>query len=356
MEKQDTNKKHLVFILPSLQYGGAERFFVRLIQEIYKDYRINIILLINKGPLAENIKNKVENIYVLSEKNKLTLSTLMHLKTLLHELNPDIVQSVLDNFGRIFAGWQGIEDVFYKEANTNAYQTWFAKKMNQWAAKYTKKIVAISQAVEDDVIASCHINRDKFVIIPNGLDIEKLKLEPHADWHKPFRILIPGRLTKQKGHVYALQALSELKIDFEVTIAGEGELEHELKKLAKTLHINNKIKFIGPYNNIKELFKKADIVLMPSLWEGLGNIMLEAGIAGRPLIASDIDGPKEFIQNNHTGILVPPKDPQAIVNAINKYYSEPAFALQCAQNFQQDLIKKIDIKIIAEKYKNLWQR
>ena len=83
MEKQ--NKKHIVFILPSLGFGGAEKFFVRLILEIYQDYKITVICLTNGGSLLKDIENKVNKIYILSTKNKLTLKALVELKSLLNE-------------------------------------------------------------------------------------------------------------------------------------------------------------------------------------------------------------------------------------------------------------------------------
>jgi glycosyltransferase involved in cell wall biosynthesis len=115
----------------------------------------------------------------------------------------------------------------------------------------------------------------------------------------------------QKGPHIALQALSKLlDYSWKLDIVGEGELERPLKVLVKQLGLKNRVSFYGPTRNISHLFAAHDIVLMPSLWEGLGMVAMEAMAAGRVVVASNVGGLPEIITDNETGFLVPPSDPK----------------------------------------------
>jgi glycosyltransferase involved in cell wall biosynthesis len=130
---------------------------------------------------------------------------------------------------------------------------------------------------------------------------------------------IVGRLTRQKGHTYALEAFSQISSRFpnaKLVIVGSGELEHDLRQFASELNLANQVTFAGFLNDMPSVYAAIDILVMPSLFEGLPFSLIEAMSMGRPVIASAVNGIPEIVKNGRNGILIPPRSSQALAEAI----------------------------------------
>jgi glycosyltransferase involved in cell wall biosynthesis len=163
---------------------------------------------------------------------------------------------------------------------------------------------------------------DDFVkVIYNGVE-DKSDVRPY-DFSKDYPgkkvIFSAGRLAEQKGFIYLLQAalrIKEKRNDIVFVIAGKGKLEHELKTEAERLDIEDIVKFTGYVENIDRYIKGSAVFLLPSLYEGMSNAVMEAMALCKPVIATDVNGARELIVDGESGLIIPPKDPDAIARSV----------------------------------------
>lgn len=187
-------------------------------------------------------------------------------------------------------------------------------------------VISLSQGVAKEVNELIPNLKNKTTVIHNA---GKVSTEEHDQElndspiiSKPFNIKIIvacGRLVEQKGYPYLLKAFAEIlnKQHAHLWILGEGPMKKTLLNLSQDLKISDHIKFLGFQNNPQLYMQMADVFVLSSLWEGFGNVIIEAMAMGTPVVATNCPhGPSEIIDNEINGILVPPADEIALANAI----------------------------------------
>lgn len=159
------------------------------------------------------------------------------------------------------------------------------------------------------------IDPKNIVVIYNGFDIESFDAQP-ADlvYHRIGNEIIignAGRLTRQKGQHFAIDAVKKLQDrghEVRLLIAGQGELEIELKQYAKTRGLGKSVFFLGFVESMKEFYQSIDILAHSALWEGFGYALVEAMATGKPIVAFDTSSNPEVIEDGITGILAKAED------------------------------------------------
>lgn len=137
------------------------------------------------------------------------------------------------------------------------------------------------------------------------------------------------RLTEQKGVRYGLQAFAQLKDEFpgaNLLIAGDGPDHAALKSEAWSLGLLGRVHFLGWRADVPALMAGLDMLLMPSLWEGFGLVLLEAMAQATPVIATNVSAIPEVVANDETGLLVPPRDADALAGALRRLLGDHALA------------------------------
>ena len=135
------------------------------------------------------------------------------------------------------------------------------------------------------------------------------------------------RLIEQKGVIYGLRAFARIAPQFpdaRLLIAGDGPRRAALEAEAKTLGVANRVSFLGWRDDAAQIMAALDVLLMPSLWEGFGLVMLEAMAQTVPIIGSAVSAIPEVIVEGETGKLVPARDTAALANALAQLLSDPA--------------------------------
>lgn len=164
------------------------------------------------------------------------------------------------------------------------------------------------------------------MVIPNGIDIEEfrpLSTGKNEDNH----ILFVGRLDSyRKGVHFLLQALKKLneeKLPCKLTIIGDGPYRPRLEGLARDLNLRN-TEFLGriPNARLPVYYNQADMFVLPSCAEGMSNVVLEAMACGLPVIATSVGGNPELVENEETGLLVPPENVEALCDSFKKLLSD----------------------------------
>jgi glycosyltransferase involved in cell wall biosynthesis len=192
-------------------------------------------------------------------------------------------------------------------------------------------VIAISQGIVD-VLLRAGVERQKIQCIASGIDAEKFagirwRAATGTDRHLVVGCL--AVLEKRKGHQFLLEAAARLKaqgLKLQYRIAGNGPLRRHLENEVKRLGLGAEVSFLGFVEDTAGFFGEVDLLAMPSLHEGLGVAALEAMAAGKPVIASRVGGLQEAVLDGITGILIPPRDPNALASAIAKLAAAPASA------------------------------
>jgi glycosyltransferase involved in cell wall biosynthesis len=170
-------------------------------------------------------------------------------------------------------------------------------------------------------------------LIHHGVELERAPPEPPSPRQEgPFRVLGVGRLVAKKGFEHLLAATA--RGDFEVELIGDGPLREHLGTIAAELGLTDRVHFDGLQDaeGMERLFKRCGAICAPSVIapdgdrDGVPNVLLEASLAGLPVITTDAGGLGDFIEHERTGLLVPPRDPAAIAAAVERLRREEGLA------------------------------
>lgn len=166
-----------------------------------------------------------------------------------------------------------------------------------------------------------------------------------------------GRLAEQKGYSFLIAAIPTVLKWFPnvyFLIIGEGNLADELNLQVKELNISHNLIFTGPRSDIVNLLQISDIYVTSSLWEGLPVTLLEAMASHLPIIATDIPGTNELVQDQVSGLLVPPADPHSLAEALLHLIQEPALRKRLVQQ-ASERIKQFSLSQIVQEYEQIYQ-
>jgi len=204
--------------------------------------------------------------------------------------------------------------------------------------------------------------REKVVIIPSGLKVKRLentkedkKIKQILEKLRGKKIILSiGRLVEYKGFEYLIKAGKYLDNDKVILIAGGGKLYDSLQKEIKKLNLEGKVFLLGRVDNISYLLKNCNIFCLPSISrnEAFGLVLIEALYFGKPLITTDVKGSgMNYInRDGETGLVVPPKNPKALAEAIEKILSDnklyQMFSKNALNRFKEFEISKIGNEII----------
>ncbi|HKQ56588.1 MAG TPA: glycosyltransferase, partial [Candidatus Eisenbacteria bacterium] len=185
-------------------------------------------------------------------------------------------------------------------------------------------VTAVCGAVADTLVRDYGIARASVRVVPNGADLpdEESEWPAARQWRDtlgvgPFRPLwvCPARLEEQKGQDVLLDALARVRsqgLEFVAVLAGEGSKRQDLERRARELELGDHVRFAGQVDPIGPLLLAADACVLPSRWEGLPLVLLEALARARPVLATRVGGVPEAIEDRVTGRLVPAGDPLAL--------------------------------------------
>jgi len=225
---------------------------------------------------------------------------------------------------------------------------WYRKIFPCWG----DKVIAISNPVKKHLINDFKVSDKDIYLINNGIELNKFRnyspreiQELRRKMSLPEDSIVAGtvaRFSTVKGLEYLINALPlVLKENRKVVLLliGYGEEEERLKKIAKSLCIQDKIIFFKPDEDSYEYLPLMDIFVMPSIQEGLGLSILEAQAYKIPVIASNVGGIPDIIEDNVNGILVVPKDALAISKAILRLINDKNLCLNIRDRAYEKLVR-----------------
>jgi len=193
-----------------------------------------------------------------------------------------------------------------------AYQPLVLARVLQAAAT----VVVFTDEQRSAVSSKYGVDPTRIAVIPNGVDETFFYAGERLPHSKP-RLLFVGRLSVQKNLFQFIRALDGVSEQFETTLVGEGELEAKLKQAVRDLGLQN-VRFHGRADGaeVRDLYRKADVFVLPSQREGMPLVLLEALAMGLPIVATNVQGNRDLVADGQNGVLVPLGDPAALRRAL----------------------------------------
>lgn len=232
-------------------------------------------------------------------------------------------------------------------------------RLKRWVVRRTQMLTVVSYAMRDPALA-LGISPKALAVIPMGVDTEEIFV-PQSDVRRAdYALLFVGRLVEKKGATYLLAALPmilERYPEATLDIIGSGPEECRLRALVEELGINHAVHFCGALDNsvIPSFFRRASMLIMPSLTEGLGLVLVEALACECPVIATNLPTIRDVVIHQRTGLVVQEKNASAIAEAVIELLGNSELRRSLAVEGRKHVKTNFDWMGVTARYSDLIQ-
>jgi glycosyltransferase involved in cell wall biosynthesis len=338
-------------VMAGARYGGAETAFCDTVIALHEAGFPQIIAMRDHPEQVARLKKAGLPVHTFSFGGPFDVVTPWKLQRLFREEKPQIVQTWMGRACQKLPNVKG-EKPYKVVARLGGY----------YKMKYFKAadfFIGNTPNIRDYVIRE-GINPQNAVFIPNFAPEDVLPETPltrkEMDTDPAMKVgLCLGRYHEAKALDIAIRAVAPLP-DVTLWLAGEGPDRKKLEELAKELGIAHRIKFLGWREDRGALFQAADFCLFPSRFEPFGNVAVQAWANKRPLIVSDADGPRQYVQDHEDALMVPIEDVGATTNAIRKLLSDPKLADKLVTNGYRRFKGEFSKNVTIAAYRAFYER
>ncbi len=370
----------LFILIPSLEKGGIERSMSRLSRGLLdRGWDVSII---SEKPSKESISYFDERVKLLSlgssfinQNSNIFFSIFKNIfyyfkiKKYIKKYSPDVLLAVKNIPVSIFLKiiLKNKFKLIIREAVNPKYSSItqrsllsriFVNNLKKLLYPKADNIIAISEGVKQSLVKNFNLDSSKIQTIYNPsadekiLSLAKEDIDRDLISNRPLIVSI-GRLTKQKDHITLLKAFNKIhsNIDCNLYIIGEGSERRNLEKFIKNNNIDNKVKLLGYQSNPWKFLSKSNLFVLPSIWEGFGNVIVESMLIGIPVISSDCpSGPREILNNGKSGKLFQVGDYNHLANIMEEIISSDNSELI---NYAKLRSKDFTIEKITQEYQKV---
>lgn len=386
----------LALCITELEIGGAERSLVELATRLDRREFAPVVYALGPRPrgqqaaLVERLENSGIPVHFLNATSPLQAPLVLYrLVALLRAQRPDILQSFLvhaNGLGTLAARLAGVPTILTGIRVAERRSRWhlvLARLVDRWVSRH----VCVSQAVADFSATTGRLERARLVVISNGVDSSRHtpcavagvgkdvqtgvgNSHNHSTNFQPVgcgtrsvpttigrSILFVGRLDAQKGADLlvdlAPQFLAQLP-EHNLLMVGRGPLEAQLAAAVSRTPFADRIHLLGWRSDVAEIIAAAELVVLPSRWEGMSNVLLEAMAAGKPVVARDVEGVREAIGPDGAEQVVG-SDPQAFTDKVVAIAGCPPARSRLGAANQQRVAREFTLEAMVGQYAALYR-
>lgn len=364
----------ILHIITSLSSGGAEKMLADIapLMGKRKNVQVDVLVLSDENNVFEkDILNNGVNLFKANSSNLYNPYNILIIRRKIKNGNYDIVHSHLfpTNYWTALA----FKTICRRKPKliTTEHNTYNRRRDSNYFKVIEKniystydKIVSISEKTEHNLKKWLELDMEqseKYKIISNGIDFNRYykatsykKCELNNTFNEETKLLcMVGSFTKQKDQKSLIKIMQELDENIHLLLIGEGELLNEHVKLTEKLNVQDRVHFMGFRNDVDRILKTVDIVVLSSHWEGFGLAAAEGMAANKPLIASNVDGLREVVEN--AGLLFKNSESDEIKKSINRLINNEEYYEKVRRSCVQKA-KKLDINNTVEKYLEIYSR
>jgi glycosyltransferase involved in cell wall biosynthesis len=381
----------IIHIITRLDMGGSAQNTLLSCKQLGRKYEIILVHGLSlESDMTDAEKQTVQNNIEAAKKQGVKviplptmvrsihpikdIKALLALAWLIFKQKPDIVHTHSSKggiLGRLAAKLCGVPHIIYTPHGHVFYGHFgpIASKVFLWMekifSKFTDRIIALTSGERDDYIKFSVCSPEKLSTIHSGVNLHQF-LTSNGNRQKKRRSLgigpkesvigFVGWLLPIKGPGYLFKAMDYVWLEQPETslvMVGKGDLAADLRAEALRKNVNGRIKFLGWREDIDELMPAFDMLVLPSLNEGMGRVLVEAMAAGKPVVGSNVGGIPDLVQDGQTGYLVPPADEKALAEAILKVLNDRQAANLMGQR-GKELCRQFSLEAMIAKLDDLY--
>ncbi|MFA3784116.1 glycosyltransferase family 4 protein [Melioribacteraceae bacterium 4301-Me] len=362
------SKIKILMMIDEAKIGGGQQHLLWLTQRLDKSKFDVEVACEKSGYLVDELNKIGVKVHPLKISNRPNIFSLIKTYQLIKKISPDILHThggtagfygrlaAIKNFkGAVIHTYHGIHYLnFDKPLQKKIYTV-----IDKFLLKFTHCTICVAKNDFELGMKYGIVRKEKSAVIFNGVDIDQFTQSNQIE-KSTIKLKISnttiigsvGRLHPQKGYEYLIKASEDVIKNYQnvrFVIVGDGELRNDLELLAKKSKVENYFTFLGSRTDIPSLIKQFDIFVLPSLWEGLPLVLLEAMASKKPIVATNVNGITEIIENGKEGILIPPKNYQALSKAIIHLLNNKQLCEQLAEQAFKKVSREFSLnKMINE--------
>ena len=385
----------VVFSIGAMHGGGSERQMLLLLRHLDRRlFQPFLYLVYKSGPLLEQVPSDVPvtSFDTRVTSSRIYLPGLMHSRRVqdfarfLKEVNADVsydrtfLMTLISAAGALKAGVPNVSTIVTDPetgfAPVAGRFQWFKRRMLHKLYNNSAQVLAVSDGAREAAIRFYGIQRDRIATHLNGVDVDWVyqRAQQSIDdawWTRDqqsesasrvFRIVTAGRLNEQKGFHLLIDAISLVRgrhpdIEFRLAILGDGSRRENLERQIAGLNLHETVHLTGFQDNAIAWYRSADVFVLPSLIEGMPNVLLEAMACGTPVISSDChSGPAEILQGGRFGQLIPVGSADALRDAIETMLLQSSAAEEIANAAQTYIAENWSAQSAAKRLEKVLMR
>lgn len=349
----------VVQVLPSLDIGGAEVLVSQLVQELLdRGVDAHLLLLTAPGARYPAVEAALQGrVHVIGKASRYDARVLLRAARWLRRRRPHVVHTHLFTakaWGVAAARLARVPVVVHTQHGSHIETARHLLAVHRVMGRALDAMVAVSPTVVE--LIGQHGMARRTVEIPNGIPLRGPVADPGAPG--PLRVGTLGRLHPLKGHVYLIEAMARVRergVDARLLLLGDGEERGRLEARVRELELGDRVTFAGVVDDAPERLVGLHLLAQPSLSEGLPLAVLEAGAAGLPLLLTRVGGMPGLIDGGAGGWLVPPRDPEALADAIVEMAGlAPGARRELGQRSRQRIERDYSLAAMAARYTELY--
>lgn len=348
----------VLILTNTLKAGGAEKQSIYLFKALRKIFDTHLLVY-----YSNQKDQRMLDLFPDETKEDIIYLSGNHLKKLkflykLFKQNPEtICISYLATTNTINAFIGNVAGVKIRIGGIrNSKFVWYKKIIQKHLHNHWLSCSVFNNHNGFDELTAQGFKKEKGYVIFNCIEVPDYKYKENI---KKINILTVGRFVEQKDYHTAFLAVKKLvkeNVDIMYTIVGQGHLENELRAYVSKIEMDKNVEFIINPPNVDDYYKRADIYLSTSLFEGLSNSIMEAMSFGLPVVATDVGDNKYLVKENETGYLLPIKDEAGISNKLLNLIKDPGLRIEMGKNGYNHIKENFSIDKFSNEYLKLINR
>lgn len=361
--------KTILYLSTSSGPGGAERVISNLSASLDPSRYRAVLCLFRPGWIQAHTESRGVRTYVIPTHGMFDWRWMLRFRRLLKDEHVDVIHAHefdANVQGTFVATLSGIPLVATVHGKNYFWEKFRRRLAYRWVSRRAT-MVAVSENLKHFIVEKVGVDSRDVRVVYNGVDVlppcdpaDVDQCRKELDLSAGNQIVgVVGNLYPVKGHQYLIAAIPAILAKCPKTtfvFAGRGQLEAELKAQAHQLGVDGHVRFLGLRQDIPRILALLDVFVLPSLSEGLSMAILEAMVAGKPVVATDVGGNPELVEDGATGYLVPSQNSQALADRVIALLMEQGRSLQFGKAGQLHARGQFSLQTMVQNYQTLYEQ
>ncbi|MDZ7378150.1 MAG: glycosyltransferase [candidate division KSB1 bacterium] len=322
-------KRRLLHVVHGLGRAGGERKLWELLRRIDRQrYEVAICAVGKSGLMEEDFRSLGYELHIFRRRWRYDPTLPFAVARLMRAFRPDVVQTTLffaDIIGALASCLARPRALVSWEVITHPLN--LRRELMYWALRRRfDMVVTVSDSIQRFVVEKRHQDPRRITTIHYGVDLEYFRpkskrgvLAQHIGAPGATLFGTVAHFRRQKGHLYLIEAAARVVAshpEAHFVLVGVGPELEAVKERTRQLSLEGHVHFLGLREDVRDVLNEVDVFVLPSLWEGFPNVVLEAMACGKPVIATAVEGTAELVVHGETGLLVKPAHAEELAGAL----------------------------------------